>query len=245
MKKWKWMAIVGMAGILAGCGPQKEATDAPAEQETVRAEEPETAENGGSTEKTPETENAGHAEMSLEDAAGLLGMKDSETAEPFGGGEENWTEDHSFYLGRIFQAELYGEACSVHTTCSKEGIVDSVSIWAVNGERQVTDEEVKQWTEQITEQTEAEPSTDPGPSEGGSVQTRWKKDGKIVTMDHMKDILTIRIQELKGEMAVSETEDNFSVEASRAGFILAGEGSDPNIVFGLRDGKLAVSGINY
>ena len=74
MKKWKWMAIVGMAGILAGCGPQKEATDAPAEQETVRAEEPETAENGGSTEKTPETENAGHAEMSLEDAAGLLGM---------------------------------------------------------------------------------------------------------------------------------------------------------------------------
>ena len=183
--------------------------------------------------------------MSLEDAAGLLGMKDSETAELFGGGEENWTEDHSFYLGRIFQAELYGEACSVHTTCSKEGIVDSVSIWAVNGERQVTDEEVKQWTEQITEQTEAEPSTDPGPSEGGSVQTRWKKDGKIVTMDHMKDILTIRIQELKGEMAVSETEDNFSVEASRAGFILAGEGSDPNIVFGLRDGKLAVSGINY
>ena len=36
------------------------------------------------------------------------GMKDKETAGLFGGGEENWTEDRSFYVGRVYQTQLYG-----------------------------------------------------------------------------------------------------------------------------------------
>lgn len=39
--------------------------------------------------------------------------------------------------------------------------------------------------------------------------------------------------------------DETALSPSKAGFVLTGENGGPNIVFGLRDGKLAVSGINY
>ena len=39
--------------------------------------------------------------------------------------------------------------------------------------------------------------------------------------------------------------DETALSPSMAGFVLAGENGGPNIVFGMRDGKLAVSGINY
>ena len=93
------------------------------------------------TEKEKKTVQGG---SSLEDLAALLGMQDSETESLLGGGEENWTEDHSFYIGRIYQAEMYGETYPVYTTCSSQGIVDSVSLRIVSGERQVTSEEVQE-----------------------------------------------------------------------------------------------------
>ena len=39
--------------------------------------------------------------------------------------------------------------------------------------------------------------------------------------------------------------DETALTPSQAGFILTKESGSANIVFGLRDGKLAVSGINY
>lgn len=39
--------------------------------------------------------------------------------------------------------------------------------------------------------------------------------------------------------------DETALSPSMAGFVLSGEGGGGNLVFGLRDGKLAVSGINY
>lgn len=39
--------------------------------------------------------------------------------------------------------------------------------------------------------------------------------------------------------------DETALSPSMAGFVLTGENGGPNIVFGMRDGKLAVSGINY
>lgn len=49
----------------------------------------------------PETETSAEETVSeaadLKDVAGLVGMKDEATADLLGGGEENWTEDSSFY----------------------------------------------------------------------------------------------------------------------------------------------------
>lgn len=39
--------------------------------------------------------------------------------------------------------------------------------------------------------------------------------------------------------------DETALTPSQAGFILTKESGSANIIFGLRDGKLAVSGINY
>jgi len=39
--------------------------------------------------------------------------------------------------------------------------------------------------------------------------------------------------------------DETNLPPSRAGFVLTEEGGTENIIFGLRDGKLAISGINY
>lgn len=39
--------------------------------------------------------------------------------------------------------------------------------------------------------------------------------------------------------------DENSLTPSMAGFVLSGESGAPNIIFGVRDGKLAISGINY
>lgn len=44
--------------------------------------------------------------------------------------------------------------------------------------------------------------------------------------------------------SVAQAEEN-ELSPSRAGFVLTREAGDANIVFGLRNGKLAISGINY
>lgn len=64
------------------------------------------SETDGTAEKQEEAEEK---QQSPGDIAVLLGMQDSETEEMFGGGKENWTEDRSFYIGRIFQTELCGK----------------------------------------------------------------------------------------------------------------------------------------
>lgn len=86
------MAAATMS-LLTGCSSA-------VQTETVQASTAEETENTGETENTEEV-------IGLKDLADLLGMKDEETAEMFGGGEENWTADHSFYIGRIFEVGLY------------------------------------------------------------------------------------------------------------------------------------------
>ena len=49
-----------------------------------------------------------------------------------------------------------------------------------------------------------------------------------------------------GELADSvAAADETALSPSMAGFVLAGENGRPNVIFGVRDGKLAVNGINY
>ena len=51
-----------------------------------------------------------------------------------------------------------------------------------------------------------------------------------------------RIIELMDSVAEA---DEKNLPPSRAGFILTKEAGEPNVIFGLRDGTLAVTGINY
>lgn len=159
------------------------------------------------TEASPETtavpvemEETGVQEADLQELAALLGMQDEDTAELFGGGAENWTEDKSFYIGRIYTVDLYGESCQVFTTCGADKKVESISIWIVNGSRDVTEEEAKAWESRVTEFMKESPVMDGETSEGGSKNYRWTKDGLAASMHQMKDILAVSLQPAVGEL---------------------------------------------
>ena len=141
----------------------------------------------------PETETS--AEETV-----LVGMNDEATADLLGGGEENWTEDSSFYIGRTYNVQLFDVPCQVFTTCGQDNTVESVSVWIVSGERQVTDEEAKEWESRVTEMMGTEPVYDKGISEGGSQNCRWNANGMAATMNRMADILTVSFQPAVGEL---------------------------------------------
>lgn len=152
----------------------------------------------------PETETSAEETVSeaadLKDVAGLVGMNDEATADLLGGGEENWTEDSSFYIGRTYNVQLFDVPCQVFTTCGQDNTVESVSVWIVSGERQVTDEEAKEWESRVTEMMGTEPVYDKGISEGGSQNCRWNANGMAATMNRMADILTVSFQPAVGEL---------------------------------------------
>lgn len=152
----------------------------------------------------PETETSAEETVSeaadLKDVAGLVGMKDEATADLLGGGEENWTEDRSFYIGRTYNVQLFDVPCRVFTTCGQDNTVESVSVWIVSGERQVTDEEAKEWESRVTEMMGTEPVYDKEISEGGSRNCRWNAGGMAATMNRMADILTVSFQPAVGEL---------------------------------------------
>lgn len=178
--------------MITGCTPKTEIAEPTAATEAEIMTEAET---------TAEVETARQEEgETLKEVADLLGMMDGETKSMLGGGEENWTEDRSVYIGRIFQAEVYGETYPVYTSCSREGAVESVSMKIVNGERPVEETEIQEWTDWITEYTGVTPAEEQKFSEGGSRQKSWRSNGRIVTMYYMKDNLSISFQELVGEL---------------------------------------------
>lgn len=138
--------------------------------------------------------------LDLKDLMDMLGMKDEDTANLLGGGGENWTDDKSFYIGRIYQTDIYGDNYKIFTTCGKDRTVESVSLWIVDGERKVVDTEVQEWEERVTDIMGVDPIRDVGVSEGGSRNIRWMADGMVVSMNRMEDILTIHFQCAVGEL---------------------------------------------
>ena len=82
----------------------------------------------------------------------------------------------------------------------QDNTVESVSVWIVSGERQVTDEEAKEWESRVTEMMGTEPVYDKGISEGGSQNCRWNANGMAATMNRMADILTVSFQPAVGEL---------------------------------------------
>lgn len=192
MKAIKYMLLlVAFTMILAGCG-SKETVSEESSTEVV-------VESATDVNETEPNVNDAH-EVGLSDISALIGMKDEDTAELLGGGEENWSEDKEFYIGRIYSVDMDGETYRVYTTCGDDNIVESVSIWIVNGERDVTDEEAQEWKDRVTGFMGAEPMEDPEISEGGSRNSHWRANGLAASMHQMKDILTISIQPAVGEL---------------------------------------------
>lgn len=130
----------------------------------------------------------------------LLGMQDSETAMMFGGGEENWTKDHSFYIGRIFQVDIDGKNYPIYTSCGEDGVVESASIWIVDGEHQVMDSEVEEWEKRVSESMGIVSTKNSEISEGGSQNWTWRKNDTVARMSCMENILTVSFQKAIGEL---------------------------------------------
>lgn len=167
-------------------------SEAKEEAETEPAEESETV--------TEEENNTEAQVCTLADLTGLLGMEDEKTADLFGGGEENWTEDRSFYIGRIYEINLFEETFPMFTSCDDQRIVNAVSIWLANGETEVVQETVDMWVERITEYAEVDPSYYEATSESGSKNWKWVFDGKIISLSWSGDTLSIGMHPAVGEL---------------------------------------------
>lgn len=164
--------IVSVIGMAVACGSKQEEvmpTETSAVQEEVLQEETlqkETEEALEEAEVVPEetetlpeqAEDTVVQEYSLAELVALLGMPDAESAECFGGGEENWTDDGGFYIGRIYEVPFYGEKFPVYTSCDEEKIVNAVSVWLADGEKAITQAEAQKWVERITSYAEVEPT---------------------------------------------------------------------------------------
>ncbi|MGI6001333.1 MAG: hypothetical protein ACOX8J_10080 [Candidatus Merdisoma sp.] len=213
MKKWNIILAVSITLLfLGGCtaqgpepssetdtgsqpvqgNPQDNPSQEEAEEQADRTTEESAEEAQG---PAPET-----AEADLAQLKALPGMSYEETADMFGGGEENWTEDKQFFIGRIFHVNLYGGEYNMYTTCSEDGIVEAVSVWIVSGERAVTDEETETWVGRVTELMGTEPVFDGESSEAGSQNWKWNADGFAAAIYRMEDTLSLYFQPAVGEL---------------------------------------------
>lgn len=128
----------------------------------------------------------------LDEVAELVGMDDEEAAGCLGGSEENWS--NGFYIGRIYRIQLDDQSYSVYTSCDEQKTVASVTVWIVNGDRDVTDQETETWLSQLNRLMKTEPSFDGTSSEAGSQNWNWQGKETAASMNRMKDILTIGFQ---------------------------------------------------
>lgn len=225
MKTTKLIAVVMISTALSACGSKETAEPATEAKTTVAAacgsaggeEERDTllsSETDTQTvqESEPPAENASGGEedidgapdenhtVDLETIAELLEMSDPQAAEVFGGGKENWTEDKKFYIGRIYQVKLFDRDVTVYTSYDDKQLVNSVSIWLVNGEQKVQEEDAVQWVERLNEFTGTEPVSDDTASESGSRNWKWFLGERAVALNWIGDMLTISMNVVVGEL---------------------------------------------
>ncbi len=177
-----------------------ETTESETESNTEQ-EQTETSETTAGTETAAESETQGdRTEADMDALVSLIGMDDATAAEALGGGEENWTEDKNFFIGRIYEVTLFGEDVSVYTSYDDQEKVNSVSVWIVDGSRTVEKEEAETWKQRLDEYTGTEAVFDGVTSEGGSDNWKWKSGNNFITLNWMKEILTISINPAVGEL---------------------------------------------
>lgn len=174
-------ALAVLAGLLTACAQEKPSETAPAQTQAA--------------ETLPALPQAGFAELRK-----LLGMEDSEAANFLGAGEENWTEDKSTFIGRIYQVSLLDHPVTVYTSYNNENKVASVSAWVTDGSRDVTQEEVDAWVQRVGDYAESEPIYDSTSSEAGSKNWKWKSDDVFITLHWLGDIVSIDLLPAVGEL---------------------------------------------
>lgn len=177
-----------------------ETTESETESNTEQ-EQTETSETTAGTETAAESETQGdRTEADMDALVSLIGMDDATAAEALGGGEENWTEDKNFFIGRIYEVTLFGEDVSIYTSYDDQEKVNSVSVWIVDGSRTAEKEEAETWKQRLDEYTGTEAVFDGVTSEGGSDNWKWKSGNNFITLNWMKEILTISINPAVGEL---------------------------------------------
>ena len=198
-KRMLTMCALLLTGLLTACGTQQpQGTESAAETEGMAETQPAEQTEAGAQETV--TGQNTDPQTALGEMEALLGMLDEETADLLGGGEENWTEDKSFYIGRHYEVEMGGTVYQVHTSCDDAKTVNSVSIWLSDGERSVQQEEVDQWVQILNEFTGTEPVYDDTSSEVGSKNWKWMADGNIITLNWLDTIFTISMNPAVGEL---------------------------------------------
>ena len=198
-KRMLTMCALLLTGLLTACGTQQpQGTESAAETEGMAETQPAEQTEAGAQETV--TGQNTDPQTALGEMEALLGMQDEETADLLGGGEENWTEDKSFYIGRHYEVEMGGTVYQVHTSCDDAKTVNSVSVWLSDGERSVQQEEVDQWVQILNEFTGTEPVYDDTSSEVGSKNWKWMADGNIITLNWLDTIFTISMNPAVGEL---------------------------------------------
>ena len=198
-KRMLTMCALLLTGLLTACGTQQpQGTESAAETEGMAETQPAEQTEAGAQETV--TGQNTDPQTALGEMEALLGMQDEETADLLGGGEENWTEDKSFYIGRHYEVEMGGTVYQVHTSCDDAKTVNSVSVWLSDGERSVPQEEVDQWVQILNEFTGTEPVYDETTSEAGSKNWKWMADGNIITLNWLDTIFTISMNPAVGEL---------------------------------------------
>ena len=198
-KRMLTMCALLLTGLLTACGTQQpQGTESAAETESMAETQPAEQTEAGAQETV--TGQNTDPQTALGEMEALLGMQDEETADLLGGGEENWTEDKSFYIGRHYEVEMGGTVYQVHTSCDDAKTVNSVSVWLSDGERSVPQEEVDQWVQILNEFTGTEPVYDDTSSEAGSKNWKWMADGNIITLNWLDTIFTISMNPAVGEL---------------------------------------------
>ena len=198
-KRMLTMCALLLTGLLTACGTQQpQGTESAAETESMAETQPAEQTEAGAQETV--TGQNTDPQTALGEMEALLGMQDEETADLLGGGEENWTEDKSFYIGRHYEVEMGGTVYQVHTSCDDAKTVNSVSVWLSDGERSVPQEEVDQWVQILNEFTGTEPVYDDTSSEVGSKNWKWMADGNIITLNWLDTIFTISMNPAVGEL---------------------------------------------
>lgn len=174
--------LVGLllVGCLAGCGQNSDSAPQAGQL------------NAGDTAELPQ--------VRWEDLEALLGMSDEQAANALGGGEENWTADHSLLIGRIYHVNLLGTDTKVFTSYHEEDGVNSVSVWVADGEREVPESEVDAWVQTLTEYVGSQPQYDGTSSEVGSKNWHWQKGEVFLTLYWLGDTVSIGIQPVAGEL---------------------------------------------
>ena len=193
------MCALLLTGLLTACGTQQpQGTESAAETEGMAETQPAEQTEAGAQETV--TGQNTDPQTALGEMEALLGMLDEETADLLGGGEENWTEDKSFYIGRHYEVKMGGTVYQVHTSCDDAKTVNSVSVWLSDGERSVPQEEADQWVQILNEFTGTEPAYDDTSSEVGSKNWKWMADGNIITLNWLDTIFTISMNPAVGEL---------------------------------------------